>query len=162
MADARLEGQTWRRIGRYGPLLVWMAVIFYASTGELSAANTSRILGPFLRWLFPAIGEDQIAFAHFIVRKAAHFTGYAILGWLAARALTTSSRQTFRRRWFLSSLIFVVLYALSDEYHQSFVSSRTGSIYDSFIDISGGLTALLLYLLWNKRKRNRTTRNEEQ
>jgi VanZ family protein len=44
----------------------------------------------------------------------------------------------------LASLALVVAYALLDEYHQSFVPSRTGSIYDSLIDISGGLVALLL------------------
>jgi VanZ family protein len=38
----------------------------------------------------------------------------------------------------------VVVYALADEYHQSFVPSRTASIYDSLIDMIGGLTALLI------------------
>ena len=79
-----------------------------------------------------------------IVRKAAHFTEYAILGFLAARAFRTSPRPALANRWFLASLALVVAYALLDEYHQSFVPSRTGSIYDSLIDISGGLTALLL------------------
>jgi len=142
----------WRRIWRYGPLIAWMAFIFFASTGEFSADNTSRIIGPLLKWLFPGISEERLAFAHFITRKAAHFTEYAVLAWLAARAFATSSNQQLRHGWFYASLALVVLYALSDEYHQSFVSSRTGSIYDSFIDISGGLTALLLYSLWRRRK----------
>jgi len=38
----------------------------------------------------------------------------------------------------------VVAFALADEYHQSFVPTRTGSFYDSLIDIAGGLTALLV------------------
>jgi VanZ family protein len=159
---SKLQGQrqAWRLIRRYGPLFVWMAFIFFASTGEFSADNTSRIIGPLLRWLFPRISEEQLAFAHFLTRKAAHFTEYAILAWLAARAFSTSSGQTLHRRWFLISLALVVLYALSDEYHQSFVASRTASIYDSLIDISGGLTALLLYVLWHKRKRGRKTSDE--
>jgi VanZ family protein len=130
-----------------------MAFIFFASTGEFSAANTSRIIGPLLRWLFPGINDENLAFAHFLTRKAAHFTEYAILAWLAAHAFTTSPRQTLHRRWFLISLALVVLYALSDEYHQSFVASRTASIYDSLIDMSGGLTALLLYVVWRRRVR---------
>jgi VanZ family protein len=150
--ETRQQRQAWRRIQRYGPLLVWMAFIFFASTGEFSADNTSRIIGPLLRWLFPSISEEQLAFAHFLIRKAAHFTEYAILALLAARAFSTSSNQTPRRRWFLISLCLVVLYALSDEYHQSFVASRTASIYDSLIDMSGGLTALLLYALRYKRR----------
>jgi VanZ family protein len=41
-------------------------------------------------------------------------------------------------------VVLVVVYALIDEYHQSFVPSRTGTIYDSLIDMAGGLTALLV------------------
>ena len=140
-----------RRVWRYGPLVVWLAFIFFASTGEFSASNTSLIIGPLLRWLFPNISDERLALAHLLVRKAAHFTEYAILGWLAARAFATSSSQKLRRHWFLIALALVVLYALSDEFHQSFVASRTASIYDSFIDMSGGLTALLLYALRHRR-----------
>jgi VanZ family protein len=150
--EIRQQRQAWQRIRRYGPLFVWMGFIFFASTGEFSAANTSRIIGPLLRWMFPGISDENLAFAHFLTRKAAHFTEYAILAWLAARAFTTSSDQTLHRRWFLIALALVILYALSDEYHQSFVASRTASIYDSFIDMSGGLTALLLYALGLRRR----------
>ena len=147
------QGTLWRRrVWRYGPPIIWMAFIFFASTGEFSADNTSRIIGPLLRWLFPGISEERLALAHFITRKAAHFTEYAILAWLSARAFATSSKEQLRRRWFLIALALVVLYSLSDEYHQTFVPSRTGSIYDSFIDMSGGLTALLLRKLLERRR----------
>ncbi|MDX6693840.1 MAG: hypothetical protein QOF02_1443 [Blastocatellia bacterium] len=149
--DAGASG--WRRrVWRYGPLLLWMAFISFASTGEFSAANTSRIIGPLLRWLFPNISPEQIAHAHFLVRKAAHFTEYAICALLAARALAASSRGALRRGWFFISLLLIIAYALFDEYHQSFVASRTASIYDSLIDISGGVCALALYALWRRRK----------
>ncbi|MCA1849861.1 MAG: hypothetical protein LC672_02110 [Acidobacteria bacterium] len=49
------------RLRRYGPLVLWMALIFFASTGELSATNTSRIVRPLLLWLFPGITEDRLA-----------------------------------------------------------------------------------------------------
>jgi len=81
---------------------------------------------------------------HFITRKIAHFTEYAILGFLAARAFRTSSRPAIRHHWFLISAALIVVYALADEYHQSFVPTRTASVFDSFIDMSGGLSALLL------------------
>lgn len=80
---------------------------------------------------------------HFTTRKIAHFTEYAILGFLAARAFRTSPRPAIRQRWFLICVTLVVVYALIDEYHQSFVPSRTASIFDSLIDIAGGLTALV-------------------
>ena len=81
---------------------------------------------------------------HFVTRKLAHFTEYAILGFLAARAFRTSPRPAISSRWFLISLTLVVTYALVDEYHQSFVPTRTASVWDSLIDMAGGLTALLL------------------
>ncbi|HEY0322528.1 MAG TPA: VanZ family protein [Pyrinomonadaceae bacterium] len=147
------------RVWRYGPLLVWLAFIFVASTAQLSASNTSRIIRPLLVWLFPGISEERLVFAHFIIRKLAHLTEYAILGLLAGRAFNTSSHQSLRRRWFLFSLLLVAVYAFSDEFHQLFIPSRTGSIYDSFIDITGGLIALVLLSLWRKVKKREEAAN---
>lgn len=128
-----------------------MGFIFFASTVNFSASNTSRLIRPLLVWLFPGISEENLNFAHFIIRKLGHLTEYAILALLAARAFKTSSQEILRRRWFLLALLLVALYAFSDEFHQLFVPSRTGSIYDSFIDIAGGLLALLGLLAWRKR-----------
>lgn len=150
MTDRRTQQ---RRLRRYVPLILWMAVIFFASTAEFSAANTAVLIQPLLRWLFPHISDERIAFFHFLVRKCGHFTEYAILGLLAANAFITSSRARLRRSWFIAALLLVCLYALSDEYHQSFVPTRTASIYDSLIDMLGGLTALVLAALWHKRSR---------
>ena len=95
-------------------------------------------------WLFPNTSAETLATIHFITRKIAHFTEYAILGFLAARAFRSSPRPGIYRHWFLISATLVVVYALIDEYHQSFVPSRTASIFDSLIDMAGGLTALLV------------------
>lgn len=129
-----------------------MAFIFFASTGEFSASNTSLIVRPLLLWLFPNISEERINLVHFFVRKAAHFTEYAILALLVARALATSSKDLLRRHWFALTLTFVAIYSLSDEFHQLFVPTRTGSIYDSMIDTAGGLTILIIYAAWRKRR----------
>jgi len=141
------------RLSRYVPLILWMAVIFFASTGEFSAANTGLVIRPLLRWLFPHISHERITFVHFLLRKCGHFSGYAILGLLAARAFINSSHAVLRRSWFVVALLLVCLYALSDEYHQSFIPSRTASIYDSLLDMTGGLAALVLVALWHKRRR---------
>ena len=132
------------RLSRYGPLILWAAFIFIASTGLMSASNTRTILRPVVLWLFPNISEATLNFIHFVIRKGAHFTEYAILALLAARAFKTSSRELLRRHWFWASLLLVICYSLSDELHQSFVPSRTASIYDSMIDSLGGLSALTL------------------
>jgi len=95
-------------------------------------------------WLFPNTSAETLATVHFITRKIAHFTEYAILGLLAARAFRTSPRPAVHRRWFLICATLVVVYALVDEYHQAFVPSRTASLLASLIDMAGGLTALLV------------------
>lgn len=126
-----------RLLKQYLPLVAWLAFIFFASSDSFNAGNTSRIIGPLVLWFFPHTSPETLATIHFITRKVAHFTEYAILGFLAARAFRTSSR------WFLISAILIVVYALLDEYHQTFVPSRTPSIFDSFIDMAGGISALI-------------------
>ena len=133
-----------KTISRYLPLILWMAFISYASTGNFSAGNTSRIIGPLVLWLFPDTSPETMLAIHGVTRKIAHLMEYALLGLLAARAFRGSPRSGLRERWFLVSLALVVVYALVDEYHQSFVPSRTGSIYDSLIDMAGGLAALII------------------
>lgn len=136
------------RRGRYGPVVVWMIVIFFASTGDLSAANTSRLIRPLLLWFYPSFTAEGLAAAHFLIRKAAHLTEYAVLALLAARAFLSSSHIKLRRRWYAAGFALVVVCSLSDEYHQSFVPTRTGTIYDSLIDMTGGALALLALSIW--------------
>lgn len=145
---------SWRsRLWRYGPVVGWIGFIFFAATGAMSASNTSRIIGPLFKWLFPGINEAQLLFVHFVVRKSAHFAEYALLALLAARAFIPSTRRLLRRRPFIAALALVALVALLDEYQQSFNAARTGTIWDILIDISGGATALMLFILWRRRRR---------
>ena len=121
-----------------------MAFISFASTGNFSAGNTSRIIGPLVLWLFPDTSPEALLAIHGVTRKIAHLTEYALLGILAARAFRGSRHEALREWWFVMSLVLVIVYALADEYHQSFVPSRTGTIYDSLIDMAGGLAALIV------------------
>jgi VanZ family protein len=144
------------RLYRYGPLLLWLTIIFLASTGTLSGSNTSRIIRPILQFLFPDASEAYLQLMHFKLRKLGHFFTYAVLGFLAARAFITSSIELLRTRWYLVSFLLVAIYSLLDELHQSYVPSRTASIYDSFIDMAGGATALFMFFLWQLLKSKRT------
>jgi VanZ family protein len=47
--------------------------------------------------------------------------------------------------------VLVVLHALMDEYHQSFTQSRSGSLYDSGIDVAGGLIGLIGFSYLRRR-----------
>lgn len=133
-----------RFLSRYLPLIAWLAFISYASSDNFAAGNTSRIIGPLVLWLFPNTSQETLMMVHFVTRKLAHFTEYAILGFLAARAFRTSPRPAVRNHWFLISAALIVVFALIDEYHQSFVPTRTPSVWDSLIDMVGGFAALIV------------------
>jgi len=125
------------------PVALWMAFIFIGSTDLMSAEHTSRYLTPLLLWLKPDISLDTIAQIHFLVRKIAHLTEYAILAILLMRALC--ERATSLWRGAAVVLIVAVLFALADEYHQSFVASRTSSLGDAAIDSAGVLLGIFIY-----------------
>ena len=151
------EKQSWRRrLWRYGPLVAWACFVLFASSANFSASNTSRIIRPLLLWLFPDISEASLAYVHFLVRKAAHFTEYGVLALLAARAFRTSHKEKLRQLWWLAAFALVACVALVDEYHQSFLPSRTGTIYDSLLDMAGGATALACAALWLARRRRKS------
>ena len=149
------HSSTRQRLWRYGPLLLWLVVISLASTSEFSAANTSQLVRPLLLWLFPNLSEARLAAVHFLTRKAGHFTEYAVLAFLAQRSFISSSHAFIQRYWFQLGLLLVVIYALLDEFHQSFVPSRTASIYDSVLDVSGGLTVLLIFKVYGRGAQGR-------
>src|SRR5207253_5901014 len=60
------------RLSRYGPLVLWAALIFIASTSLLSGSNTSTILRPAVLLLFPNTTEATLNLVQFFVRKAGH------------------------------------------------------------------------------------------
>jgi VanZ family protein len=138
------------RLSRYGPLVVWAILIFLGSGSVLSSEHTSVVLRV-IKWLFPSASPEFLAWFHFGVRKAGHLTEYAILATLAARAFRNSSHHFITRHWFTLSLLLAVTYALSDEFHQSFVPSRTASIHDSLIDSVGALIALSIIWLRHRK-----------
>ena len=145
---------SWRgRLSRYGPLVLWALVIFIGSSNLLSAEHTSVVLR-FIKWLFPSASNASLAWFHFLLRKAGHLSEYAILATVAARAFRGSSHQFLKQHWFTLSLLLAVLYALSDEFHQSFVPSRTASYHDSLIDSTGALLALIV--IWLRHRKPKT------
>ena len=140
-----------RRLGRYGPLVLWIAFIFYASSGEFSSVNSSRFVRPLLLWLFPEISEGFLGGVHFLIRKASHLAEYGILAFLARRAFVLSSRVFIQHWWLELALLLVVLCSLLDEFHQSYAPSRSASLLDCVIDVIGGLTVLLIFRARDRR-----------
>lgn len=133
-----------------------MGVIFFMSADPGSAAHTSRFLGPLLHWLKPDLTRVQFETVQLCVRKAGHLTEYALLAILLARALLASCSARLRRPVVAAlALGIAVLYAASDEWHQSFVPSRTASAGDVVIDAMGALLGLGLFFAWQKFRRER-------
>ena len=124
-----------------------MALIFLMSTDLGSPANTSRFVEPLLRWLLPNISPGTIREIHFYIRKTAHPGEYAVLGWLLWRALRqTGPAAASRAPWKIAvaALLMSAAYAATDEFHQSFVPSRTASVEDVLIDTCGSLVGLCI------------------
>jgi VanZ family protein len=124
-----------------------MALIFFASSGAGSARNTSRLIGPLLRWLLGAVTDETVWTIQFYLRKTGHAVGYAILAILCWRALTQPVRWTreawqCRNAWLAWGIASV--YAMTDELHQSFIPSRQGSVMDVVLDAIGAAVGLLL------------------
>ena len=127
------------------PVLIWLGLIVIGSTDLMSAEHTSRIIGPVLRAFNPDISAETIAQIQFVVRKTAHVMEYAILAALLWRALRAGVRwQTRMLRLFIAVWFVCAVFAASDEFHQSFVPSRTASPIDVMIDIFGALIGLVI------------------
>ncbi|WP_332629994.1 VanZ family protein [Halalkalibacter flavus] len=94
------------------------------------------------------------SFIEFLIRKGAHFGLFFLLGFLTYRAQWASGCK--KKLSYFGSLLFVLLYAISDEIHQAFTPNRTPLVQDVILDFSGGLTgvtlAFILVISHNKKK----------
>lgn len=127
------------------PALVWMLLIFSFSAAP--ATDSSRISDgisynivriaerfSFSDWEEEEL-EDRAEFLHVPIRKAAHFSEYALLAvlWAAPMGYFIESN----RKRMLTALLLCFAYAVSDEIHQLFVPGRDGNIKDVLIDTAG-------------------------
>ena len=132
-----------RSFARYWlPSLAWMALIWSVSS---DLGSTDHSAGPFA-WiviaLFPWATPAQIDLAHLIVRKIGHMVEYAILAALWLRTLYAGQRLPFTSSARLALAISIV-WAITDELHQSFVPSRDASALDVIFDSTGAILAML-------------------
>jgi len=133
---------------------LWIVLIMIESTSYLSSANTSRFLYPILHYLF-GIEDASFQALHHYLRKTGHFVGYFILSFLLFRSwrVTLPLSSRWAMRWAAIAFLMSGLVASMDEWHQTFLPSRTGTIHDVILDSIGALIAQILILLW-LRSRN--------
>lgn len=98
-------------------------------------------------------------FKFFPIRKVAHFSLYFLLFLLINSFVNNYVRSNIK--CYIISFVVSVIYAISDEYHQTFIAGRSGCIKDVFIDTFGVLMALLVYNIFlyfrNKKKKGSGT-----
>lgn len=137
----------------------WMLLIFgfSAQTGEESGGLSAIIAEPVTRllsrFLAPMSAEAEAALYLRVdgaVRNAAHFSEYAILGALLLLLFRCIKVKNIWLPWLTGAL-----YALTDEWHQSFSPGRVCDMTDVFIDACGVLCGILICAILIQRWRKK-------
>jgi VanZ family protein len=76
-----------------------------------------------------------------VLRKLAHFSEYALLTALWWRALRTRFAD---RRALIAAVVIAIVYAATDELHQTLVEGRVGAVHDVLIDAAGACAAAVM------------------
>jgi VanZ family protein len=131
----------------YLPLLAWIGVLVYLSSGVNSISQTANFFVPLLGSLFPRVGEGKLRTYHVIIRKIGHVAGYAILALLASVAFYNSAEIAWAAEyWHVCAFSVVLVVASADEARQYFEPARDGSVRDVALDCVGGLA--MIFLFW--------------
>lgn len=145
MNKARKEiYKTWIAAG------LWLVLIGIESTDWLSASNTSRFLYPLLHWL-TNVDPFTFMFWNFYIRKTGHVVGYFALSLLLFRAWKATIPVQAARwsiEWARIAFFMTALVACLDEWHQTFIPSRTGTLHDVLLDSSAAFAAQLAIFFW--------------
>ena len=145
------ERRARRRARNAWILVVLCAVVILGLGGaEFGASQTSRYLWPTLRWFFPDLTISTYLVLQIWIRKTAHVTEYALLGFLAFRAVFLSTHSALARVALLSIGVAASV-AATDEFRQSFLPQRTGTPWDVAIDVTAAVIAIGV-ALWVKRR----------
>jgi VanZ family protein len=116
----------------------WMILIYY-----LSSVRGSHL------------GPDSVILD--LIKNMAHFVLFGALAALYLSMLTAGRRKRESLTPYLLSFVLTVLYAIGDEFHQSFVPGRYATVTDVMIDVSGAFTILCIFVLREKKGQKRLT-----
>lgn len=134
--------------------MAWLCLIWGHSLqpAVVSAGESAKWLQIICK-ICPFITNDDNGM--FIVRKAAHFTEYGVLGVLLALEMAQFVRGWFRR--FVEPLLLALSVAFVDETIQLFVVGRSGEVRDMWIDVAGAALAIVITLaiIGNRRGKRR-------
>lgn len=108
----------------------------------------------------PGVESAKIS-SNLLLRKLGHFSEYAILGFFTfayfSNIFKTGKEKIQFRTTFFISFLFCFSYAVSDEFHQTFVVGRDGNFIDVLVDsggvLFGGIISYILLFLKIFKKR---------
>ncbi len=127
--------------------IAWMVLMFVFSTDMGSSEHTTAFLDPIVQYLLPSLSQGGVENLLLSFRKMAHLLEYAILAILWFSALHQTENRASRQA-VMFALLISMTYAGLDEFHQSFIASRTGSIVDVGIDALGSVVGILCLKGW--------------
>ncbi|MEH7484695.1 VanZ family protein [Neobacillus drentensis] len=133
--------------------IVWMALIFCFTqlpyfTGEKTSEAIQKVVVKEPNTIHtPSADHEEINVLNLIVRKATHVTVFGILALLLFKSLEIN------RYSYILSWVLTFLYAITDEYHQSFMPGRVSSFRDVLFDSLGAFLGLSLILLVNRKRK---------
>jgi VanZ family protein len=140
------------------PTVAWLCVLAAFSTDVFSAEHTGSVLEKVLRALFGEISRQWFDQIHFLIRKTAHFCSYGTLSAFAffSWRATFPAFKAWTIRWCGLALLLTLFAASADEFHQSFIPSRTASPRDVLLDMVGAIffqiaIAIVLRLFWRNK-----------
>jgi VanZ family protein len=135
------------------PAAVWVGLIAFESTDFFSSGNTSSMLYTLLTRLFGNINLYHFLVFHHYLRKTGHVIGYGMLSVLLLRGwrATLDHDHIQLGRTVLLSWLGTVFVASMDEWHQSYIPSRTGTWRDAVLDSVAGIVFLSIAYFWIRR-----------
>ena len=136
------------------PAAVWIALIAFESTDFFSAEHTGSLLFMLLKRLFGNVNLYKFLVFHHYLRKTGHVIGYGMLSLLLLRGwrATFEHARALLLRAALLSWLGTVSVAALDEWHQSYIPSRTGAWRDVRLDTVAGVAFLVVAYFWLRRR----------
>ena len=130
------------------PVAVGVAIIALESTEMFGSDHTSNPLRHLFETIFGHVSDARWVDIHHYIRKSGHFLGYGFIGlaWLRAWWFTLPRSHFFPDACL--AVLGTALVASCDEWHQTFLPNRTGTVSDVLLDCTGALILeLIVYLL---------------
>lgn len=140
--------------------ILWMIIIFvFSNTNSIESNNESKGIIKIVAVKILKVEDNKVDKIvekyNKPLRKITHFTIYLILALLIYSA-TNLTNIKYKK---ILTIIICFIYALTDEYHQTFISGRTGLFSDVIIDTLGSLTYILYITLKDKIKKKARIQN---